>query len=283
MEAQISKKILDRFDYFLLDIYGLIHDEMNLFSGSLEFLGEIKKRGKKAVFISNAPRKAEITAERLKKKGIMSDLYEKVFTSGQVLLDLANSKIEMGVNGKYFAFGESDDLDLIEGKRDFSRTNDINEADFLISFGLFENKEENDKINEKLELAKRMDLMMLCPNPDIIVKQKNNTVEHLCAGYVASLYRGIGGEVTYYGKPYSFIYQAAWEYLGKPDKSKLIGIGDSVETDVLGANNFGISSALVLTGILSHGLNNNSILEEEYKKHNTRPTFVFRNLIECLN
>ena len=59
------------------------------------------------------------------------------------------------------------------------------------------------------------------------------------------------GEVIYYGKPYKRIYEYALEVSGITDKSKIIAIGDNVNTDIKGAKDFGINAYLVDTGIKS--------------------------------
>ena len=58
------------------------------------------------------------------------------------------------------------------------------------------------------------------------------------------------------------------------NKNKILAIGDSLRTDILGANNFQIDSALVLSGI------NGKIKEIEKicKKTNIYPKFLFNTL-----
>ena len=58
------------------------------------------------------------------------------------------------------------------------------------------------------------------------------------------------------------------------NKKKIIAIGDSLRTDILGANNFGIDSALVLSGI--HG--NIKAIEKLCKKINIYPKFLLNKL-----
>ena len=68
------------------------------------------------------------------------------------------------------------------------------------------------------------------------------------AGEIAKRYQDhFNGSVDYFGKPYSAIYQAC---LSKVDESKrILAIGDSIEHDIVGANNMGIDSLLVKSGV----------------------------------
>jgi len=98
-----------------------------------------------------------------------------------------------------------------------------------------------------LEEALKLNLPLICSNPDIEVEIGDRIVK--CAGYYAQWYETRGGEVHWHGKPYRPVYEMAWEKLGKPDKSKICAIGDSLRTDISGAKNFGIDSLWNLDGI----------------------------------
>jgi ribonucleotide monophosphatase NagD (HAD superfamily) len=77
-----------------------------------------------------------------------------------------------------------------------------------------------------------------------------------CAGAIAELYRELGGEVIFYGKPHRPIYARAIalaaERRGREIKlDTVLAIGDSVRTDLAGAHGFGIDCLFVARGIHS--------------------------------
>ena len=99
------------------------------------------------------------------------------------------------------------DKDLIinielEQKYDFS------EVDFVLCTGL-ENDELETANNYSYTLSemKRLNLPMICANPDKIVCHGNKKAD--CAGAIAIEYEKIGGIVKYFGKPYKEIYEHA--------------------------------------------------------------------------
>ena len=117
-----------------------------------------------------------------------------------------------------------------------------------------------------------LSLKMICVNPDLeIIRGKK---KEICAGALALQYEKLGGKVKYFGKPYKKIYQKTLEKIKVKNKKKIIAIGDSLRTDILGANNFGIDSALVLSGI--HG--NIKAIEKLCKKTNIYPKFLLNKL-----
>ena len=100
--------------------------------------------------------------------------------------------------------------------------------------------------------ARKRHLTLVCANPDIVVERGDRLI--YCAGAVAELYRELGGEVVFYGKPHRPIYeramQLATEQRGhKADLGKVLAIGDSVRTDLAGAHGFGIDCLFVTRGI----------------------------------
>ena len=59
---------------------------------------------------------------------------------------------------------------------------------------------------------------MVCSNPDLeIIRGKK---KEICAGSIAMRYEQLGGEVKYYGKPYSEIYQKSYETIKIKNKKK---------------------------------------------------------------
>lgn len=81
----------------------------------------------------------------------------------------------------------------------------------------------------------------------------------------------MGGEVAYFGKPYSDIYYSALKKMNifekfKIKKIKAFSIGDNLKTDIYGANILKIKSLLILNGIYKNFIINNKVNFEELKK-----------------
>jgi HAD superfamily hydrolase (TIGR01459 family) len=97
-------------------------------------------------------------------------------------------------------------------------------------------------------------LTLICANPDIVVERGDRLI--YCAGAVAELYLELGGEVIFYGKPHRPIYERAIalaaERRGRAVELKdVLAIGDSVRTDLAGAQSFGIDCLFITRGIHS--------------------------------
>lgn len=249
------KEISANYDYFIFDLWGVIHDGTQAYEGVLEALSFLRAQGKKICFLSNAPRRSFKVAEILKKFSITPDFYEFILTSGEAtFLDFKknqeNNFSEFGK--KYFYIGPKKDIDLLDGL-EYQQVFEAEQASFAIVTGF---DDEASILQEKLpqiQGAKKYNLPLICVNPDLLVV-KQNGVEMICAGVLAAEYEKMGGKVFYYGKPFSSVYKMTYDFFGKPDKNKIIAIGDGMETDIKGASDFGIDSVLVTGGILCNKL-----------------------------
>ena len=71
------------YDGYILDLWGVIHDGVRPYPGAVDCLRALRAAGKRAVFLSNAPRRAEPVREQLRGMGIEDALYDGVMTSGE--------------------------------------------------------------------------------------------------------------------------------------------------------------------------------------------------------
>ena len=84
---------------------------------------------------------------------------------------------------------------------------------------------------------------MICTNPDLIVDRGDK--RELCAGSVALVFEKMGGEVIYFGKPFSAVYNQSIDNREK----KVLSIGDNLNTDIKGANLLNYDSLIISNGV----------------------------------
>ena len=98
-----------------------------------------------------------------------------------------------------------------------------------------------------LAACRERDLKMVCANPDLIVMHGAKLA--LCAGALAVHYEEIGGTVRWHGKPHRSVYESCFELMSIGDRSRILAIGDSLRTDIAGANGAEIDSLLIAGGL----------------------------------
>jgi HAD superfamily hydrolase (TIGR01459 family) len=232
------KSILVNYDVFYIDLWGVIHNGVNLHKNAIDTLEEITKADKEYILLTNAPRPNKTVRSFLEKMGMNEEIREKVYSSGEAALSYLKKNYS---NKKFYHVGPSRDFDLfIEFQN--NKGKNINDSSYLLCTGLLEGYDED--LNYYKELFKgHLDKKMICTNPDLIVDRGNK--RELCAGSVALVFEKMGGEVIYFGKPFPEVYNQSIDNKNK----KVLSIGDNLNTDIKGANLLGFDSLIISNGI----------------------------------
>lgn len=239
------RDIADQYDAFILDIFGVIHNGLRPFPGTIQCLEEMQRAGKQVCLLSNSPRRARSAVDQCVRMGIPKELLGHAVTSGEATYHALEDHMREYGRHCYF-LGAEFVRHLIDGV-DIIATENVDEADFILNAIPGTGKSAKEKITRDFDKAITRNLPMICANPDLVVNIGD--VQEECAGTFALMYEQRGGHVTYYGKPYAPVYESALEKLGMPPKSRICAIGDSLHTDIQGANGFGIDSIFNLVGI----------------------------------
>ena len=232
------RSIVEKYDIFYIDLWGVIHNGINLHKNAIETLEEITKAKKQYVLLTNAPRPNRTVKSFLEKMGMNKEIREKVYSSGEAALSYLKKNL---VYDKFYHLGPSRDFDLfLDFKK--NKTVDIKESSYFLCTGLFE--EQGEDLNYYKELFKEhINKKMICTNPDLIVDRGDK--RELCAGSVALVYEKMGGKVVYFGKPFPEVYNQSIDNKEK----KVLSIGDNLNTDIKGANLLNYDSLLISNGV----------------------------------
>ena len=276
IELKNLSEIYKDYDVFIIDLWGVVHNGEKIFNGIYKVLEEIKLINKKIFFMTNAPRRSKVIEEQLSAFGLNRDLYECVISSGEITWQALKKK-----SYKFcYIIGPERDYHLIEGLN-YEVIKDYENVEIIINTGPWGLEDKLENYKPILEGLVKSKPLMICSNPDKIVVRGDRFV--ICAGLLAQYYETIGGEVNYYGKPYNEIYKYCYEKIVQKNKRKILVIGDSLDNDIMGANNQDLDSLLVTDGIHRDVNSEKGIdkakLNDLIKKKKITPTFFIRDLI----
>lgn len=250
------KRLLERYDLFLMDLWGVMWDGRESFPEAVAFCHELRRAGKTIRFVSNsAEYLPEVVVERLRQAGLEEAGESWVATSGMAMKRWA---AENGLAGRpAYVFGA-------EAIREYTRRagmevrelpqRAVEIADDRQSDTLVMSVDYNCSWKGLMRLISCVrlgELRVVLPNPDRIVMRRDGTVD-LPPGMIGEIMRGVLPDVsiTPIGKPYPFIFDFAMEGTGfEARRERVLMIGDSLETDIAGARNAGIDSLLVGQGV----------------------------------
>lgn len=275
-EASVEA-LIDRYDVFLLDAYGVLVRTEGPLPGASQLLERLRAAGKRVMLVSNdASRLPETTEARYRAFGI-DFASEEILTSGMLLTRYFE---EQSLGGKrVIVLGTEDSKTYVKraGGRPTERT-DLN-AEVVVAADddgypfLAGIEQALTTVIARVDQGRPIRLVL--PNPDIIYP-KGSKEYGLTSGSVALVIEA-GLKVRYganapvfegLGKPHPMIFDEAMRRLGSPDLSKVVMLGDQLQTDILGAHSFGIDTVLFGTGLT----------DLSRAHHGPEPTWIMRSL-----
>jgi HAD superfamily hydrolase (TIGR01459 family) len=235
------------YDAVLSDVWGVIHNGIKATTAACDALTRFREQGGTVMLITNAPRPGATVIKFIDKVGVPHSAYDGIVSSGDVTRSVMAARPDKNV----FHIGPERDLPIFDGLG--LKFVPLNEADYVVCTGLRNDEVETAETYraEMGELLKRR-LFMLCGNPDLVVERGDKLIH--CAGAIADLYRSLGGQIVYAGKPHRPIYDLAIERVAAlrgsaPPLKRVLAIGDSVRTDLKGATGYGLDCLFVTAGI----------------------------------
>lgn len=246
--------IAGRYDGYILDLWGTIHNGVEPLPGAVDCLRALAQRGKAVLILSNAPRRAGAVVARMDAVGIPRDCYGPVLSSGEagwLALRERADPWHAGLGDRAFLIGEAGDESVLQDQA-VEEVDSLERATFLLCVGAFRRTDTVEDYAGLLAEARALRLPMLCVNPDLEVLRGPN--REICAGAIAARYAATGGDVGYHGKPHRPIYTLSFGQLPGIPPARILAVGDSLRTDIAGANAVGIDSLFVTGGLLAEEL-----------------------------
>lgn len=243
--------LAERYDGFVLDLWGVIHDGVKPYPGAVAALEALRRAGKRAVLLSNAPRRAGAAQAAMRAMGIPDDLYDGILTSGEAVHRALRDRTDpwfASLGRRFLHLGPERDRNVFD-TLDLDEVATPEQAEFVLNTGPDDHKpgQTVEDFRPLLARCRSANLKMICANPDLEVIRGG--VRVICAGALARAYAAMGGAVVSLGKPDPAIYPAVFEMLGIADRRRILAVGDALRTDIAGAAAAGIDGAWVIGGI----------------------------------
>lgn len=235
-------EIADDFDVFLLDAFGVLNIGNSAIPGVADRLANLRGAGKTLLVVSNA---ASLPHDRLmqkyaalgydfqpdevitSRKAMMAALQSEPARSWGIMSNASAGLGELARLHPTYLEDEPAAYDAVEG--------------FLLVGSAGWTEQRQTMLEQSLLQSPRL---VWVANPDIIAPREVGF--SLEPGYFAHrLADATGVSPQFFGKPFMNIYDLALLQVPDTPKERVLMVGDSPHTDILGANAAGIRSALV--------------------------------------
>jgi HAD superfamily hydrolase (TIGR01450 family) len=251
-------ELLARYQVFLLDAYGVLVTADDALPGAAEFLARLRAAGKDWLILSNDASRSPASSERRYRSFGLEVEADRILTSGMLLKDyFANAHLGQK---RCIVLGTADSRDYVTDAGGAVVPADDDSAEVIVV------ADDDDypflpTVNQAVTVMlrraeRRARTWYVLPNPDSIYPRRGGSFG-ITAGAIAVMLeavaraRACGDEVRFepLGKPHRPMFEAAARRFPERPRAEMVMLGDQLGTDILGANRFGIDSALVETGV----------------------------------
>jgi HAD superfamily hydrolase (TIGR01450 family) len=246
--------LIEPYKVIFFDAYGVLKNARGVMQGVPDLLSWLIKQGKDLYVITNDASKSPTqmaAAYTHPDHGILIPASKNI-SSGLLAKDFLRSKVR---SGRVVYLGKPASAFYIESAgltpvhiSACRNTEEIAAIALLDDEGFDWFRD----INLTLNLMRRVSAPVVVANPDLAYPVNDQEVGLAVGSLASMLERIVGKAFIRFGKPDTMMFSHAFAcaHDNWPDlkKSDILMVGDTLETDILGANTFGLDTALVLSG-----------------------------------
>ncbi|MCR9145369.1 MAG: HAD-IIA family hydrolase [bacterium] len=255
MKSESSfEKIAPNYRAIFFDAYGVLRNSSGIIDGVPEVLARLQQTGIDCYVITNDASKSPEKMRGYYVHPQRGEIFaiEKIVSSGMLASEFLAGKVG---SGKVAYLGKPASAYYIEEAgleavpvAEVKNPEEIRCMVFLDDEGFDWYRD----LNRTLNLLRKVNIPVIVANTDTSYPVKSGEVA-VAVGSLASMIESIVGKTFIrFGKPdtqiFSFTYERALHAIPDLNKRQILMVGDTLHTDILGANQFGVDTALVLSG-----------------------------------
>lgn len=278
---------IENFDVVIVDAYGVFNFGQGISQSVIETFKTWKAKGKQVYILSNTSSTIEKTVQSYEKKGVIKGVhYTNLMTAGQYASEVIKQGELPVIGNKFYVLGtanfkSSNPVPSIFANSSYELVSSVEKADFIYcgtpqlldANGVAYDSTEVSDFTELVATLAKTGLPLVCANPDLMADEGGRFVVR--QGTIAKIWPG---KVIMYGKPDPRVFNSLLNrYCPNVPKDRILMVGDTLRTDILGAKLAGIKSCLVLEGgITEYEMKRDNISLETYiLKQSITPDFIY--------
>lgn len=254
MEKVSFKSLLKNFKVVFLDSYGVLKNHQGLIDGVQEAVDNIREAGiMLRVLTNDASRSQAQQIEVFETLGLKGLKEEEIITSGMLARQFLKLKIKSGKIA-YLGTENSANYILQSGLEHIPIADiDLDDLDDISAFVFLDDEgfDWNSDINKAVNFLRRKNLPVIVANSDKYYPVSNHDVAVAIGGISRLVEYTVNQKFMRFGKPDSQMFMYAYDELneiGNYEKNDILMVGDTLRTDILGGNKFGLKTLLVFSG-----------------------------------
>jgi HAD superfamily hydrolase (TIGR01450 family) len=249
------KNIVTNYKAVFFDAFGVLKNHQGLIPGIIKTFEFLDQKGIKYYILTNdSSRSPEALAKWYQDRGVWQVTSDKILSSGMLAMEYFKVKVPDGNAVAYLGTENSAHYIETAGLKTIAvKDIDFNNLDNIESFAFLDDEGFNwsEDINKTINLLRKKNMTVVVANTDINYPVSQNDIS-VAVGSLADMVEKIVGKMFIrFGKPDAQMFLLAFERALQDidvKRNEILMVGDTLYTDIIGGNKFGLDTVLVLSG-----------------------------------
>jgi HAD superfamily hydrolase (TIGR01450 family) len=249
------EELTDSYKCIFFDAFGVLKSSAGLYEGILERLRTLRERGKEIFLVTNDASKSPhrmVEQYTHPEAGPMFPL-ERIISSGALASDYLENKVRsgwvayLGKDASSFYIASAGlhpvPIGMVDPDEHSPKALVLLDDEGFDWFG---------DLNRAVNLIRTHNMPVVVANSDLTYPMNATEIGIAVGGLASLMEQAVGRKFIRFGKPDPMIFSKAFHKALESDpgltKRDVLMVGDTLFTDIVGGNKYGIDTALVLSG-----------------------------------
>ncbi|MFB6343944.1 HAD-IIA family hydrolase [Saccharicrinis sp. FJH2] len=255
MRTKSFRSVVKNYKAVFFDAFGVLKNHKGLIPEIERTFEYLEHKGIYYYVLTNdSSRSPEELANWYQNHGIKHITTDKILSSGMLAMEFFKTKLTNGNSVAYLGTPASAHYIESVGLKTVPVNDvDLDNLDKIESFAFLDDEgfNWNDDINKTINLLRKKNMTVVVANTDINYPVSRNDIS-VAIGALADMVENIiGKNFIRFGKPDAQMFLLAYERALQDiqvKRKEILMVGDTLYTDIIGGNKFGLDTALVLSG-----------------------------------
>lgn len=259
MKTENFRTVVKKYRAVFFDAFGVLKSHKGLIPDIADtFIYLENKKIPYYILTNDSSRSTEALAAWYQKHGLTTITTDKILSSGMLAMEFYKTKLSNKSAVAYLGTPDSAYYIKMAGLNtipivdvDLENNEQIDKID---SFAFLDDEgfDWHVDINKTINLLRKKNMTVVVANTDKNYPVNKNDIAIAIGGLANLVEKILGKKFVRFGKPdaqmFLLAYERALKDIADIKRNEILMVGDTLYTDILGGNKFGLDTALVLSG-----------------------------------
>ena len=256
MRTKSFRSVVKNYKAVFFDAFGVLKNHQGLIPGIEGTFKYLEKKGIPYYVLTNdSSRSPDELSNWYQERGMECITTDKILSSGMLAMEFFKTKLSNGNAVAYLGTEKSAHYIETAGLKTVSISDvDMNDLDHIQSFAFLDDEgfDWNKDIDKTINVLRHKNMQVIVANTDKNYPVNKNDISVAIGGLADLVEQILGKRFIRFGKPdaqmFLLAYERAIEDVPSIKRNEILMVGDTLYTDIIGGNKFGLDTVLVLSG-----------------------------------